>query len=77
MHYTPHVDLAFNSVEHIMRDVEGGWLLRYMHANGANQVTPERKTFGPETRVLSTHLTKSQLRGSRPSFNHSGWFVWL
>ncbi|KAI3932783.1 hypothetical protein MKW92_036228 [Papaver armeniacum] len=36
MHYTPHVDLAFNSVEHIMRDVEGGWLLRYMHANGAS-----------------------------------------
>ncbi|KAI3911329.1 hypothetical protein MKW98_010216 [Papaver atlanticum] len=34
MHYTPHVDLAFNSVEHIMRDIEGGWLLRYMHANG-------------------------------------------
>ncbi|KAL6543535.1 hypothetical protein OROHE_010157 [Orobanche hederae] len=34
MHYTPHVDLALNSVEHIMRDVEGGWLLRYMHANG-------------------------------------------
>jgi ubiquinol-cytochrome c reductase cytochrome b subunit len=31
MHYTPHVDLAFLSVEHIMRDVEGGWLLRYMH----------------------------------------------
>ncbi|MCL7040758.1 hypothetical protein MKW94_011212 [Papaver nudicaule] len=36
MHYTPHVDLAFNSVEHIMRGVEGGWLLRYMHANGAS-----------------------------------------
>ncbi|KAJ0714896.1 putative cytochrome b/b6, di-heme cytochrome, transmembrane, cytochrome b/b6-like domain superfamily [Helianthus annuus] len=36
MHYTPHVDLAFNSIEHIMRDVEGGWLLRYMHANGAS-----------------------------------------
>ena len=36
MHYTPHVDLAFNSVEHVMRDVEGGWLLRYMHANGAS-----------------------------------------
>ena len=29
MHYTPHVDLAFLSVEHIMRDVEGGWFLRY------------------------------------------------
>ena len=36
MHYTPHVDLAFLSVEHIMRDVEGGWLLRYSHANGAS-----------------------------------------
>ena len=36
MHYTPHVDLAFASVEHIMRDVNGGWLLRYMHANGAS-----------------------------------------
>lgn len=36
MHYTPHVDYAFLSVEHIMRDVEGGWFLRYMHANGAS-----------------------------------------
>ena len=36
MHYTAHVDLAFLSVEHFMRDVEGGWLLRYAHANGAS-----------------------------------------
>lgn len=36
MHYTPHVDLAFTSVEHIMRDVNYGWLLRYVHANGAS-----------------------------------------
>jgi len=36
MHYTPHVDFAFNSVEHIMRDVNYGWLLRYLHANGAS-----------------------------------------
>ena len=36
MHYTPHVDLAFLSVEHIMRDVNNGWLLRYIHANGAS-----------------------------------------
>jgi ubiquinol-cytochrome c reductase cytochrome b/c1 subunit len=36
MHYTPHVDMAFDSVEHIMRDVNYGWLLRYMHANGAS-----------------------------------------
>ncbi len=36
MHYTPHVDLAFSSVEHIMRDVNNGWLIRYIHANGAS-----------------------------------------
>ncbi len=36
MHYTPHVDLALNSVEHIMRDVNYGWLIRYLHANGAS-----------------------------------------
>nr|AGH24450.1 apocytochrome b [Reclinomonas americana ATCC 50284] len=36
MHYTPHVDLAFISVEHIMRDVNYGWLMRYIHANGAS-----------------------------------------
>jgi ubiquinol-cytochrome c reductase cytochrome b subunit len=36
MHYTPHIDLAFASVEHIMRDVNYGWLLRYCHANGAS-----------------------------------------
>lgn len=36
MHYTPHVSMAFTSVEHIMRDVNWGWLIRYMHANGAS-----------------------------------------
>jgi quinol-cytochrome oxidoreductase complex cytochrome b subunit len=36
MHYIPHVDHAFSSVEHIMRDVNFGWLLRYAHANGAS-----------------------------------------
>lgn len=36
MHYTGHVDLAFASVEHIMRDVNNGWLIRYAHANGAS-----------------------------------------
>jgi len=36
MHYCPHVDFAFNSVEHIMRDVNNGWLIRYIHANGAS-----------------------------------------
>ena len=36
MHYTPHVDYAFQSVERIMRDVNYGWLIRYIHANGAS-----------------------------------------
>lgn len=36
MHYTPHVKMAFDSVEHIMRDVNYGWLLRYIHATGAS-----------------------------------------
>ena len=36
MHYVPHESMAFASVEHIMRDVNWGWLLRYMHANGGS-----------------------------------------
>ena len=36
MHYTPHVSMAFNSVERIMRDVNYGWLIRYLHMNGAS-----------------------------------------
>ena len=36
MHYIAHADLAFESVEHIMRDVNYGWLIRYIHANGAS-----------------------------------------
>jgi len=36
MHYTPNVEMAFNSVEHIMRDVNSGWLIRYTHANVAS-----------------------------------------
>ena len=36
MQYTPHADLAFDSVERIMRDVDYGWMLRYAHMNGAS-----------------------------------------
>ena len=36
MNYTPHVSMAFDSVERIMRDVNFGWLIRYMHMNGAS-----------------------------------------
>lgn len=36
IHYTPHIDLAFSSIAHITRDVNYGWLLRFLHANGAS-----------------------------------------
>jgi quinol-cytochrome oxidoreductase complex cytochrome b subunit len=36
MHYVPHQDYAFDSVERIMRDVNYGWLLRYIHMNGGS-----------------------------------------
>ncbi len=36
MHYKPDANLAFASVEYIMRDVPGGWLIRYMHSTGAS-----------------------------------------
>src|SRR6185437_1216856 len=36
MHYVPNAGLAFDSVENIMRDVNYGWLLRYVHSNGAS-----------------------------------------
>jgi len=36
MHYCPNTDLAFSSVEHIMRDVNSGYIIRYAHANGAS-----------------------------------------
>ena len=36
MHYIPNTEMAFDSVERIMRDVNYGWLIRYIHANGAS-----------------------------------------
>lgn len=36
MHYKPDISLAFDSIQHIMRDVEGGWIIRYVHAVGAS-----------------------------------------
>ncbi len=36
MHYVPNAGLAFDSVENIMRDINYGWLIRYLHANGAS-----------------------------------------
>nr|YP_010411923.1 cytochrome b [Notostomum cyclostomum]URP31057.1 cytochrome b [Notostomum cyclostomum] len=38
MHYTPNIEMAFSSVIHITRDVNYGWLMRYIHANGASMM---------------------------------------
>jgi ubiquinol-cytochrome c reductase cytochrome b subunit len=54
MHYTPHVDYAFDSVENIMRNVNYGWLIRYLHAVGASM-------FFAATYM---HMTRSLYYGS-------------
>jgi len=64
MHYTPHIDLAFASVEHIMRDVEGGWFLRYLHANGASMFFI----------VVYLHILRGLYYGSYASPRE---FVWI
>ena len=63
MHYTPHVDLAFVSVEHIMRDVNYGWLIRYLHANGASMFFI----------VVYVHIFRGIYYGS---YMHPRAFVW-
>ena len=63
MHYTPHVDLAFYSVEHIMRDVNNGWLIRYLHANGASMFFI----------VVYCHIFRGLYYGS---FIHPRGFLW-
>jgi len=62
MHYAPHIDLAFVSVEHIMRDVSYGWLLRYVHANGASMFFI----------IVYMHM----FRGLYCSFSYPREFVW-
>lgn len=63
MHYTPHVDLAFISVEHIMRDVNYGWLMRYIHANGASMFFI----------IVYTHMFRGLYYGS---YTHPRGHVW-
>ncbi len=65
MHYTPHVDYAFDSVEHIMRDVNYGWLMRYMHANGASMFFI----------VVYIHIFRGLYYGSYKSPREVLWFL--
>nr|YP_009402819.1 apocytochrome b [Compsopogon caeruleus]ARX96179.1 apocytochrome b [Compsopogon caeruleus] len=65
MHYTPHVDLAFASVEHISRDVYYGWLIRYGHANGASFFFI----------IVYLHILKGLYFGSYTTPRHFVWVV--
>nr|YP_009541983.1 cytochrome b [Neogoniolithon spectabile]AYR06653.1 cytochrome b [Neogoniolithon spectabile] len=65
MHYTPHVDLAFTSLEHIMRDVNYGWLLRYTHANGASMFFI----------VVYIHMFRGLYFGSYTKPRHIVWVI--
>ena len=65
MHYTPHVDHAFASVEHIMRDVNYGWLLRYTHAVGASMFFV----------TVYIHIFRGLYYGSYKSPREILWFI--
>jgi ubiquinol-cytochrome c reductase cytochrome b subunit len=64
MQYTPHADMAFDSVERIMRDVNYGWLLRYLHAVGASMFFV----------VVYIHIARGLFFGSYKSPRELLWF---
>lgn len=64
MHYKPDANLAFNSVEYIMRDVPWGWLVRYMHSTGASAFFI----------VVYLHMARGLLYGS---YRKPRELVWL
>ncbi len=66
-HYTPQADLAFASVEHIMRNVNYGWLLRYAHANGASMFFI----------VVFIHLFRGMYYGSYKAPREILWWLGL
>lgn len=64
MFYTPNTDLAFSSIEYMMRDVNYGWLLRYMHSTGASAFFV----------VMYLHIFRGLLYGS---YQRPRELVWL
>jgi len=67
MHYVAHVDYAFESIEHIMRDVNYGWLIRYVHANGASMFFL----------AVYIHIFRSLYYGSYKSPREVIWIIGL
>lgn len=64
MHYISNLNLAFLSVEHIMRNVNNGWLLRYIHSNGASLFFI----------VVYIHIFRGIFFGS---FQYPRYFLWI
>lgn len=64
MHYKPDAEMAFTSVEYIMRDVPGGWFIRYMHSTGASMFFV----------VVYLHMFRGLIYGS---FKGPRELVWL
>lgn len=65
MHYKPDAELAFGSVEHIMRDVQWGWLIRYIHSTGASVFFI----------VIYLHMFRALLYGSHKKPREMIWIV--
>jgi ubiquinol-cytochrome c reductase cytochrome b/c1 subunit len=65
MHYVPNTKFAFDSVEHIMRDVNYGWLIRYIHAVGASMFFV----------ALYAHMIRSLYYGSYKPPREILWWV--
>ena len=65
MHYVPNTAQAFNSVEHIMRDVNYGWLIRYIHAVGASMFFV----------ALYAHMARGLYYGSYKSPREILWWI--
>ena len=65
MHYAANSEIAFDSVEHIMRDVNWGWLLRYAHANGASMFFI----------VVYTHIARGLYYGSYKAPREMVWLL--
>jgi ubiquinol-cytochrome c reductase cytochrome b subunit len=64
MHYKPDADLAFASVEYIMRDVDWGWLIRYLHSTGGSAFFI----------VVYLHMFRGVMYGS---YKHPRELIWL
>ena len=65
MNYKPSADLAFGSVEYIMRDVKWGWLIRYMHSTGASAFFI----------VVYLHMFRALMYGSYKSPRELVWLI--